>query len=406
MADLGVHRVGEVHRGGAGRQGDHIALRREHEDLAGRQVVAQRLQELARVGGLPLPVQQLAHPGHLVDLDRGLAAAAVAALGLLVAPVRGDAVLRGAVHLAGADLHLQRLALRADHRGVQRLVDAEAGLGDVVLEPAGHRLPQRVHHAHRRVAVPHLVDQDAHAHQVVDVVEVAAPHDHLLVDRVVVLRPPLDLRGQPRVLQLGGQLVGHRAQVGVPGRGAVGDQAHDLVVLLRLQDGERQVLQLPLDRGHAQPVRQRRQHLEGFAGLAGLLLRRQEAHGAHVVQPVGELDHQHPRVAGHRDDHLADGLGLRGRAQLDLVQLGHAVDQVRHLVAEVLAEPLQRVVRVLHGVVQQRRHERRGVHAQFAEDRRHGQRVRDVRVAGLAPLVAVLVLGDVVGALQQAEVGL
>src|SRR5256885_12249078 len=41
----------------------------------------------------------------------------------LVAPVRGDAVLGGAVHFVGADLHLEGLAVRADHRGVQRLVD-------------------------------------------------------------------------------------------------------------------------------------------------------------------------------------------------------------------------------------------------------------------------------------------
>ena len=120
--------------------------------------------------------------------------------------------------------------------------------------------------------------------------------------------------------------------------------------------------------------------------LLGLLLRRQEAHGAHVVQPVGQLDHQHPRVAGHRDDHLADGLGLGGVAELDLVQLGHAVDQVRDLLAELGAQLVQRVVGVLDGVVQQRGDQRGGVHAQLGQDRRHGQRVGDVRVAGLALL--------------------
>jgi hypothetical protein len=50
-----------------------------------------------------------------------------------------------------------------------------------------------------------------------------------------------------------------------------------------MQDREGKVFQFPLDGGHAQPVSQRREYLEGLLGLAGLLLGRQEPHGAHVV---------------------------------------------------------------------------------------------------------------------------
>jgi hypothetical protein len=240
----------------------------------------------------------------------------------------------------------------------------------------------------------------------VDVVEVPATHDHLLVDRVVVLRPALDLGVDPGGLELPGQLVGHLVQVGVPGRRPVGHQADDLVVLLRLQDGERQVLQLPLDRGHAEPVRQRGEHLQRLAGLLGLLLRRHEAHRAHVVQPVRELDHQHPGVFGHGDHHLANGLRLGRGAELHLVQLGDPVDELGDLLAEVRDEHLQRVVGVLDRVVQQRRDQRDGVHAELGEDRGDRERVGDVRVAGAAPLIAVHLLGHVVGPLQQREVGL
>ena len=45
-----------------------------------------------------------------------------------------------------------------------------------------------------------------------------------------------------------------------------------------------------------------------LAGLARLLFRGQEAHRAHVVQPVSHLDYQHPWVAGRapsRDTYLA-----------------------------------------------------------------------------------------------------
>ena len=140
--------------------------------------------------------------------------------------------------------------------------------------------------------------------------------------------------------------------------------------------------------------------------IRSCLLRRQEAQRAHVVQPVGQLDDQHPGVAGHRHDHLADGLGLGRVAVLDLVQLGHAVDEMGHLGVEVVLDVVQRVAGVLDGVVQQRGHQRGGVHAQLGQDGRHRERVGDVRVAGLAQLAAVLLLGDVVRPLQDAQVGL
>jgi hypothetical protein len=78
---------------------------------------------------------------------------AVGLAAFLVAPVRGDAELGVLVHLARADLHFERLALRADHRGVQRAVVVALGLGDVVVELARDRRPQVVHHAERGVAL-------------------------------------------------------------------------------------------------------------------------------------------------------------------------------------------------------------------------------------------------------------
>src|SRR6185312_2978828 len=108
---------------------------------------------------------------------------------LLVAEVRGDAVFRAPVHLARADLELDRAALGPDHRRVQRLVEVELGHRDVVLEATLHRPPERVNRTQRAVAILDRVDDDAHADEVVDLVELLAAYDHLLVDRPVVLRP-------------------------------------------------------------------------------------------------------------------------------------------------------------------------------------------------------------------------
>ena len=86
------------------------------------------------------------------------------------------------MHIAGADLNLERLALRADHGRVQRLIHPEPGLGDVVLEPARHGLPERMYDADGGVAVADLIAENPDPDQIVDVIKIAALDDHLLIN--------------------------------------------------------------------------------------------------------------------------------------------------------------------------------------------------------------------------------
>jgi len=323
---------------------------------------------------------------------------------LLVLPVGGHAVLGAPVHREGADLQLDRLAVRPDHRGVQRLVHVELGHRDVVLEPARDRVPSRVHRAQGGVAVADRVDEDADAHEVVDVGEVPTSHDHLLVDRVVVLGPSGDRGVDLGCAQVLLDLVDDPGQVLVAAGGALGDQPDDLVVHLGVERGERQVLQLPLDGVHPEPVSQRGVDLQRLAGLAVGGLPADVAPGAGVVQPVGQLDDQDPDVPAHGDDHLAHGLGLGGVAVLDLVKLGDPVHQASDLVAELGAQRLQRVVGVLDGVVQQGGSDGGRRHPELGEDAGHGQRVSDVGVPALALLTPVGALGDDVGLLDQRDI--
>ena len=120
-----------------------------------------------------------------------------------------------------------------------------------------------------------------------------------------------------------------------------------------MQHGERQVFELELDRLDAEAVRERRVDLERLLRLSVADASSHEAPRAGVVQAVGELDDEHADVFGHRDDHLADGLGLRAVAVLDLVELRDAVDEHRDLVAEVRAQRVEVVVGVFDRVVQQ-----------------------------------------------------
>ena len=121
----------------------------------------------------------------------------------------------------------------------------------------------------------------------------------------------------------------------------------------------------------------------------------------HIVQPVGELDHQHPDVSAHRDDHLADRLRLRRLPVFDLVQLGATVDEQCDLLAELVSELSQGVVGVFYRVVQQGRDERHLGHAQLGEDSRHGERMGDEGISTFTRLALVQPFGPAVCALDQ-----
>ena len=87
---------------------------------------------------------------------------------------------------------------------------------------------------------------------------------------------------------------------------------------LRGMEGlEGEVLELPLDLVNAEPVGERRVHLERLPGLLQLLLLAQVLDRPHVVEAIGELDDDDLGILGHRDDHLAVVLGLRLLAALE-----------------------------------------------------------------------------------------
>ena len=200
----------------------------------------------------------------------------------------------------------------------------------------------------------------------------------------------------PELAQLAREVLAGLADVALAFVALLGDEALDLLVLARVQRREREILELPLDRVDAEAMRDRRVDLQGLLGLLDLLLLGHRLDRAHVVQTIGELDQDDPHVGGHRDHHLAVVLGLRlvARAERDAGQLGDAVDDPRDLLAEALAHLLDRGRGVLDGVVQQRRAQRLGVQAHAGADSRDANGVHDEVLAGLAPLVGVVLAGE------------
>jgi hypothetical protein len=133
---------------------------------------------------------------------------------------------------------------------------------------------------------------------------------------------------------------------------------------------EGEILELPFERMDAETVRERRVHLECLLRLLHLLLLAEVLDLAQVVQPVGELDQDHPRVLGHRDDQLAVvlRLGLLARLEMDARQLRHALDELGDLVAELGADFVDVGIRVLDDIVEERGGDRLVVEPELGAD--------------------------------------
>ena len=277
---------------------------REHEDLILEDVELDALDELGGIRHVALPVEQLAEPGELgVVLAVGLGA-------LLVAPVRGDADLADLVHRLGPDLDLERLAVERDDRGVERLVEVVLGDRDVVVELARDRPPDRMDDAEGGVAVAHLIDQDADGVDVVDLAELGTLALHLLVDAVDVLRAALEIGLDAGRLELRLELGDGPIDVRLAALAPRVEQLGQLAEALGLERLEGEVLELPLHLPDPEPLGQRRVDLHRLARDPLLLLGRQAIQRAHVVEAIGQLDQHDPDVLGHRQQHLADVLGL------------------------------------------------------------------------------------------------
>ncbi|MNQ60539.1 hypothetical protein D3C85_748220 [compost metagenome] len=271
------------------------------------------------------------------------------------------------MHGVGADLHLQHLAVRADHRGVQRAVAVLLGVGDVVVELLGDVPPEGVHDTEGGVAIAHLRHQHAHGAHVVDLAELQALALHLPPDRIDVLGAAADVGLDAGGGQFLAQLLHHVGDVLLAVQAALVEQFGDLLVLVRLQVTEGQVLQLPLDMADAEAVCQWRVDVEDLAGDAVALLLVGVLHFTDGAGTLGQLDQRHAHVVDHGHQHLAQVLHLRLGAEhhgLPGVEAGadgghaqHAFDQLGHDRAEALLYVLQLDLALAHATVDHRGHQ-------------------------------------------------
>ena len=190
VPQIGMYAIGEVNRCRALRQVDDAALRRHDIDGVVERGALELLDPVCRVGDLVAPRQELPQPGNLVVIRRigpGRRAA------FLVAPVGGDAHLGVPVHLLGANLHFKRPAVLGQHGSMQGAVMVALRMRNVIVEFAVNRLPQRMHDTQCRIAIAHLVKNDAQRPHVINFGELDILLAHLVPDAVNVLGAAIDL---------------------------------------------------------------------------------------------------------------------------------------------------------------------------------------------------------------------
>ena len=290
---------------------------------------------------------------------------------------------------------------------MERLVVIDLGHGDIVFKATGHGVPQRMHRAERGVAIAHRMGDDAQRHQVVDLGEFLALALHLLVDGPIVLGAAINLEAlQANAVELVGERLDGLGQIALANLARLSHHARNALVGIGLQVEEGQVLELPLNRAHAQTVGQGRIHVHGLAGLKQATVLAQSCKGAHVVQTVGKLNDNDADVLGHGEEHLAQRkrLLLVHAVDFDVGELGHAIDELGHRIAKQAGNIGKRGLGILDGIVQQRGAHHIAVHLEIGQDDGHLDGMVDVHLTRPPLLVAVLLGGKAVGLLHLREV--
>jgi hypothetical protein len=164
-----------------------------------------------------------------------------------------------------------------------------------------------------------------------------------------------------------------------------------------------QVLQLLTHFVHAHATGERRINIERLLGTAPARLRRHVGQRAHVMQPVGELDQQHPNVVGNGQQEPAQVLGLLRLLgdKVELLELGETFDQAADVAAEHLVDLCPGRGRILDGVMQQRRGDGGIIELEIGEDRRDFERMRKIGVTRGSFLLAVRLHGVHISAVEK-----
>ena len=262
-------------------------------------------------------------------------------------------------------------------------------------------------HTEGAIAVPDGVHDDPHGKQVIDLVDCLALVHHLFVDGKQVLRAPIDLRVNSGLADMHFDIAHDLIDEGLSLALLQRYLFHEVIVDLRLEVLERQVVQFHLDLADTKTLRDRRVDFPRLPRLLLLLLRTHVLERAHIVQPVCQFDQDDTDILRHGKEHLPKILGLRVQLVGGIVQpsqLCDAIHQKRDLRPELLQNLLLRHDRILHDVMKKTRYDRLLVQFKIGQDDRHAEGMNDIRLSGLSFLVLVGFICNPVGFIDHGKI--
>ncbi len=196
VADIGMYRIGEVDRRRTGRQLNDAPFRCENVNLIREEIGFNAFDKFKGATCALLELKQALHPALGADLCGGAALAV-----LFISPVCRNPHLRHLVHIFSTDLHLNRHAVRANHRGVQRLIAVRFRNGDIVLHASRTRLVEAVHLTQHAIAGVEILNNHPERIDVHDRVKTLLFQHHLAIDGVEMLLATAHTAGDTRLLQ-------------------------------------------------------------------------------------------------------------------------------------------------------------------------------------------------------------
>ena len=307
------------------------------------------------------------------------------------------------MHFLGAYLNFERLAVPAHDRSMQRLIEIWAWDRNIILDAARHRLPQVMQNSQNRIAIAHTVGDYPDGNEIEHFVYADLLPLHLIVDAVDAFGAAFQAGWNLMLLEfLGDDAFGLSDKIQVHGPARL-NQRNGILVCRGIEEAKGEILELAADFCHAQSVCQRSVNFQRFQGDPFAAIRRQILQRAHIVQAIRQFDEQHPDIADHRQQHLAEifRLFLLTRRQIDLRNFCDAVHQLVDLVPELLPELFRAHQGVFQHVVQEPRGNGHSVQLEFCEDIGNFERMRQIGLTVHPQLPFVVFSGGDITPLNQ-----